>query len=421
MSTYYRLVLIVILFGLSLTTVAGPNDPLTLSDVEQLALDTDPVTKGLRAGAEGYEDLAVAQGQLPDPKIKLGMMNVPVNSFAVDAEPMTQLQAGVQQMFPPGETLRYRREYIEAMADTEKAKAMERRLKLLREVRQSYLDLYYRTNADQILQQNRTLFSELLTITQRQYASGRDNQHDVLRAQLELSLMDDRILEMEQQKDVARAGLARYIVIEQASRPLPAEFPDLKAVPALDMVRQNLPAHPLVMIEDAGINAGRKKVAEVEQQYKPGWSIDVTYGNRNGMNGDGSGRPDMLSAMVMVDVPLFTGKRQDKKLSAAKKQNLAQEFNRDDRLLELSSMLETEYANWTRLKERLDLYRQRASLDARSNAESTLKAYQSDTADFTTLMRAQLTELNTQLDMLRIHVELAKAQARLLYLTGETE
>ena len=421
MSAYNHFALIVVLSSLSLMTVAGPGDPLSLSEAEQLALDKDPVTKGLHAGMEAYEDLAVAQGQLPDPKIKLGMMNVPVDSFAIDAEPMTQLQVGVQQMFPPGETLRYRREYTEAMADVEKARVLERRLKLLRDVRLSYLDLYYRSNADQILQQNRSLFSELLTITQRQYASGRDNQHDVLRAQLELSLMDDRIMETEQQKDVARGGLARYVVFEQASRPLPDKFPDLKSIPALDQIKQNLPIHPLILIEDAAIAASSKKVGEAEQQYKPGWSVDVTYGNRNGLNGDGSGRPDMLSAMVMIDVPLFTGNRQDKKLSAAKKQSLAQQFKRDDRLLELSSMLETEYANWTRLKQRLELYRQRASMDAKSNAESTLKAYQSDTADFTTLMRAQLTELNTQLDMLRVRVELAKAQARLLYLTGETQ
>lgn len=421
MFTYYRIALIFILSGLSLMTVAGPNDPLSLSEAEQLALDRDPVTKGLHAGMESYQDLAVAQGQLPDPKIKLGMMNVPVDSFAIDAEPMTQLQVGVQQMFPPGQTLRYRREYTEAMADVEQARALERKLKLLREVRLSYLDLYYRSNADQILQQNRSLFSDLLNITQRQYAAGRDNQHDVLRAQLELSLMDDRIMETEQQQDVARAGLARYVPYAQASRPLPQDFPTLKTVEGKERIREELPAHPLVLIDNASIKASEKKVGEAEQQYKPGWSVDVTYGNRNGINNDGTGRPDMLSAMVMIDVPLFTGNRQDKKLSAAKKQSLVQQFKRDDQLLELSSMLETEYANWTRLKQRLELYQQRASLDAKSNAESTLKAYQSDTADFTTLMRAQLTELNTQLDTLRVRVELAKAQARLLYLTGETQ
>ena len=421
MSTYHRFILVAVVSSVSLMAVAGSNNPLSLNEAEQLALDNDPVTRSLHAGEEGYKDLAVAQGQLPDPKIKLGMMNVPVNSFAIDAEPMTQIQAGVQQMFPPGDTLRYRREYTEAMADVEQAKAQARGLELQREVRLRYFDLYYRSNADLILQQNRTLFSDLLNITQRQYAAGRDNQHDVLRAQLELSLMDDRILETEQQRDVARAGLARYVPYEQVSRPLPQEFPELETVQDKEQIRTRLPTHPMVLIDNAAINASEKQVAEAEQQYKPGWSIDVTYGNRNGLNGDGSGRPDMLSAMVMIDVPLFTHNRQDKKLSAAKKQSLARQYTRDDRLRELNSMLETEYANWARLGERLKLYRQRASLDAKSNAESTLKAYQSDTADFTTLMRAQLTELNTQLDTLRIRVELAKAQARLLYLSGETQ
>ena len=421
MSAYLNFVLIIVISSLPFIAAAGPNDPLSLGEAEQLALDRDPVTKGLQAGEQGYQDLAVARGQLPDPRVKLGMMNLPVDSFAIDAEPMTQIQVGVQQMFPPGETLRYRREYTEAMAEGEKARIMERKLKVLREVRLGYLELYYNTNADRILQENRSVFSDLLTITRRQYAAGRDNQHDVLRAQLELSLMDDRILATEQQRDAARAGLARYVPYAQASRPLPQDFPALTNIGSKDGIREELPMHPLVLINDAAIKASEKKVAEAQQQYKPGWSLDVTYGNRNGRNADGSGRPDMVSTMVMVDVPLFTGNRQDKNLSAAKQQSLAQQFNRDDRLLELSSMLETEYANWTRLKARLELYRKRASLDARSNAESTLKAYQSDTADFTTLMRAQLTELNTQLDTLRVRVELAKAQARLLYLTGETE
>ena len=88
-------------------------------------------------------------------------------------------------------------------------------------------------------------------------------------------------------------------------------------------------------------------------------------------------------------------------------------------MYQLTSMLDREYASWDRLNDRLELYQKRAISDARSNTESTLRAYQSDIADFTTLMRAQLLELNTQLDMLRVRIERAKVQARLLYLTGE--
>ncbi len=418
---YFRFLLLIVFVSLACAASAGPDDLLTLDEAELIALDIDPVTKGLHAGAEGYADMAVAMGQLPDPQLKLGVMSIPVDSFDVSAEPMTQLQVGVQQMFPPGETLRFRREYSEAMAEVEQIKALDRRLKILREVRTRYLELYYRINAAKILQQNRTLFSELLTIAQRQYAAGRDNQHDVLRAQLELSLMDDRIMEMEQHRGTAIAGLARYIVYEQAVRPVPEVFPELSPVPPVDQIKNNLHAHPLIMVEDAIVAASKKKVAEMEQQYKPGWAVDVTYGNRNGTGTDGMGRPDMLSAMVMIDMPLFTDKRQDRKVSAARNRSLALQFNRTDRMLELASMLDTENANWINFTERLELYQQRASLDAQSNAESTLKAYQSDIADFTTLMRAQLTELNTELDMLRLRVERAKTQVRLLYLTGASE
>ncbi|MBF8270866.1 MAG: Cu(I)/Ag(I) efflux system outer rane protein CusC [Gammaproteobacteria bacterium] len=65
------------------------------------------------------------------------------------------------------------------------------------------------------------------------------------------------------------------------------------------------------------------------------------------------------------------------------------------------------------------LYEQRVVADAKLSTEATLQAYQSDIADFTTLLRAQLTELDTQLDMLQVRVERARAQARLLYLMGE--
>jgi outer membrane protein TolC len=53
------------------------------------------------------------------------------------------------------------------------------------------------------------------------------------------------------------------------------------------------------------------------------------------------------------------------------------------------------------------------------NLEASLKAYQADVTGFTTLMRAQLSDLQTQLELLRLRIERAQAQARLLYLAGD--
>lgn len=408
---------VIVLIAIPVSTIAKE---LSLVEAEQLALNSDFIIKQYSARSESLNERAIADGQLPDPKLKLGVMNLPIDSFDRDQENMTQLQFGVQQSFPRGRTLHYKRLQTEDIADVDHAKALNQENLVLRELRKSYLDLYLNIKTDSILQQNRNLFKQLLDITQRQYAVGRDNQHDVLRAQLELALIDDRIANIVGEKEVAIAELAKWIGNENAQRSLPSSFPELNSILNLEQIVSDLVFHPQIQIEDALVNASDKKIKIAEEQYKPGWMLDLTYGERTGNNLDGTSRDDFASAMVMVDLPIFTDKRQDKRLSASKLEHTASKYARSDRLLELKRQVEREHANWIRMGKRLELYETRASVDAAQNSESTLKAYQNDQTDFTTLMRARLTELNTQLDMLEIRINRAKSQANLLYYTRET-
>lgn len=408
---------VIVLIAIPVSTIAKE---LSLVEAEQLALNSDFIIKQYSARSESLNERAIADGQLPDPKLKLGVMNLPIDSFDRDQENMTQLQFGVQQSFPRGRTLHYKRLQTEDIANVDHAKALNQENLVLRELRKSYLDLYLNIKTDSILQQNRNLFKQLLDITQRQYAVGRDNQHDVLRAQLELALIDDRIANIVGEKEVAIAELAKWIGNENAQRSLPSSFPELNSILNLEQIVSDLVFHPQIQIEDALVNASDKKIKIAEEQYKPGWMLDLTYGERTGNNLDGTSRDDFASAMVMVDLPIFTDKRQDKRLSSSKLEHTASKYARSDRLLELKRQVEREHANWIRMGKRLELYETRASVDAAQNSESTLKAYQNDQTDFTTLMRARLTELNTQLDMLEIRINRAKSQANLLYYTRET-
>ena len=84
----------------------------------------------------------------------------------------------------------------------------------------------------------------------------------------------------------------------------------------------------------------------------------------------------------------------------------------------LRRTLAREYANWQRLGEREALFRTQLIQEASANAEASLSAYQSGTTEFTTLMRARITELDIRLRAHRVRVDRAKAQARLLYLVA---
>jgi len=134
---------------------------------------------------------------------------------------------------------------------------------------------------------------------------------------------------------------------------------------------------------------------------------------------DGSERADLLAATVTCDLPIFTNKRQDRRLAAAQHREGAARMQYDDRLRAMQSQHESEYVTWQRLSQRLQRYRQTLIGQATANSEASLLAYQNDATDFPTLMRAKITELETHLKAMRIHVDAAKAQARLLYLAGE--
>ena len=165
---------------------------LTLSAAEQIARESDPLVNRFQRLAEARREGSVADGQLPDPKLKLGLANFPTDDFSRTKEPMTQLQVGLVQAFPRGNTLAFKRRQGEFFGDADQARSDDQFLKALRDTREAWLDLYFQLQALQIIDSSRKYFSNLLDITQAQYGAGRASQQDVLSAQLELSRLEDR-------------------------------------------------------------------------------------------------------------------------------------------------------------------------------------------------------------------------------------
>lgn len=393
---------------------------LDLDESVRLALLDDPAIKAMQTRASAISDAAVADGQLPDPQLKTGLYNLPVDDFDIDREPTTQLRLGLVQAFPRGKTLHYKQQQTEWLAQAEMANSEITGRKLVRDVRKHFLELYYQVQAEQVVRESRKLFAQLVDITQAHYASGRVSQQDVLSASLELYRLDDRTTRILNEADKGRAALMKWIG-DAALLPIDDQFPELPKLPSKEEIATALPEHPLIRTETAKLAASKRKIQIANEQYKPGWSAGLEYRKRFGDDPDGDSRADMMAAMVTVDLPLFTKNRQDKRLSASVQMAESAQLTRDDRLRELKLMLDTDYANWSRLGERASLYKGELMRDAAANVQASLKAYQSGVTEFTTLMRARITDLDVRLQDLRVRVDRAKSQANLLYIAGETQ
>lgn len=393
---------------------------LTLQRAEALALETDPIVKRHQATSKALLDESVSNNTLPDPKFRLGVFNLPIESLSTTQEPTTQIRLGIQQAFPRGDSLDISQEKSEWLSKSAIANSENTKRLILRDLRETFLNLFYEIEASNIINETREHFSKLVKITEAQYAAGRVNQQDVIQADLELSRLEDRAIRIKSKEDEHRAKLASWVG-DEAWGYIERHFPELPKLPDMSDVNQLLTQHPAVLIETAKVEANRKSTDLAKQDYKPGYNAFVEYRKRNGSDALGNDREDMLAAMVTMDIPLFTGNRQDKKVSASEEKTRAATYQRDDRLRQLKRMFDKDLAMNKRLEARAVIYKEELLASAKSNSSASLNAYQSGVTEFNTLMRARITELNVRLEDLRVRVDRKRAQARLLYITGEDQ
>ena len=413
------LALAVLVAEMPISHAAGAQDviPLTLQEAEELALYDEPGQNSLRFRAGALRDESVAGGQLPDPTMRIGVANFPIQSGGFSTEGMTQAQLGIRQVFPGGDTRKLTTEKFRTLADEMSHKADSRGRDVLAAVRVAWLETHFWREAHQIAMESRPFFDDLVTITRSLYSVGRKSQQDVLRADLELRRLDDRIIDMSKQHSRSRAALSQWVGVESV-RPIAADLPEWTAVPPLEVLKADLRNHPALLAADAGVGAGRISVDLAQQKYKPDWALDLVYGYRDGFLTNGQPRSDFVSLSVTVDLPFFRSKRQDKSVGAALSERRAADQAREELSRHLSSQLDSEYVRWQDLGRRLDLYETSILGVSADNANAALAAYQSDTGDFADAMRGYVDDLDTRLDYIRLQVERAKSYAVLANLGG---
>lgn len=412
-----RLLLLCFVALCSSNAYARQNIPLTLAAAEDLALENEPGTRALLAQADALAEESIAAGQLPDPMLRAGLLNYPVESGGFTTEGMTQAQLGLRMEFPPGGERQASARRYESLAMAMQRSAAGRTLDVLSAVRNAWLEKYFWERSLEIVAESRPLFDDLVVVTRSLYSTGRRNQQDLLRAELELSRIDDRLLETDRQLAAAAASLSQWIG-DDAFRPTAPNLPQWPELPAASAMHASLLAHPLVLAADARVAAREAGIDVAEAGFKPGWALDLGYAHRNGNLPDGQPRSDFVSLVVTMDLPFFREDRQDRRLAAALSERRAAKASREELLRRLGSRLAGEYARWADLTRRIQLYETRILPQTRDQARASLVAYQSDASDFADVMRSYIDDVDMRVELDRLRVQRAQTYAVLASLGG---
>jgi len=391
---------------------------LDLETVEELALASDPGVQSTEANRLALEEMAVAAGQLPDPMLKMGLVSLPTDTFKLGQEAMTQVQLGLVQKFPRGKTRSLRSERIGLRSEGLDETVRDQKLQIVLTVREQYLEVIKQQQLAHINREAIQALSDVAEITAEYYATGRVHQQDVLQAAVELAKIEDRATRIAQEEEQARARLATWIG-NAAYRDVGTKWPQLASLPPIEAIKENLREHPRILALQKNVSAAETSVDLARQNYKPEFALDLTYGGRSGTNPDGSSRTDLLTFMVVMDLPLFHNNRQDRVMASRLAESSAAMFSRDDMYRRMRSEVDFHSARLAKQRERIELFENTLLPEAAFSSEASFGAYQSSVEDLTTLLRTDITEFDLQLEHARLLAEVLKTQARLLYLEGE--
>lgn len=401
--------------AISLNTAASG---LSLEAAEELALTADPGVRSVEANRLALEEMSVAAEQLPDPMLKTGVLALPTDTFNLGQEAMTQVQLGLVQKFPRGHTRSLSSQQIRQRSEGLDETVVDQKLRIVLDVREQYLETIKQQRLLAINAEAISVFSELADVTQDYYATGKVNQEDVFQAAVEVAKVEERAQRILQEEERSRARLATWIG-EVAYQDLTPAWPLLETPSSDRVIQENLKSHPRILALNKNIAASETGVELARQKYKPEFSIDVTYGGRGGTNPDGTSRSDLLSAMVVMDLPLFHKNRQDRVTAASIAQSSAAMYTRDDIFRRMLREIDLHTSTLHRQQERFSLFNTILVPEAAASSMASFEAYQSSVGDLTTLLRAQITEFELRLGQARLQAEILKTQARLLYLEGE--
>ncbi len=400
------------LWALILSHAAVAAEPLGLSEAQSIALARSQQIAAGNASITAARELASAAGRLPDPVLRLGIDNLPINGpdrLSLSRDFMTMRRIGLAQELPSADKRQLRSE--RAQQDTERAHA-QRQAALAgveRDTALAWVERYYAERLRELVLRQLEEAATQVQLVQSGYGTGRSSQSDVLAARAAAAALEDRLIQANRQEKNAVWTLTRWVGAD-GSRALAGAPPWQESRLDYGTLEEHLAWHPDLLTMKLQAETAITEARLARANTRPDWSVEAMYSQR------GAAFSNMLSIGVSVPLQWDRVNRQDREVAA----RLAQVEEARARYEELRRHHELELRNqmndWQAAKARVARYRDDLLPLARQRTEAALTAYRSAKGDLAAVLTARRDEIDMRVQALSVELEAARAWAQINFL-----
>ncbi|EQB11715.1 hypothetical protein RLDS_21530 [Sphingobium lactosutens DS20] len=397
-----------LLAGSACPAVAGP---LTFQQALERAGTNAPIIDARKAEVSASEASAIAAGQLPDPRLSLGLDNLPVSgppAFTLDGSMMTAQRVGLQQDIPNLAKRHAEQAGADAATGLARARSAVTHLDVRVAAATAWIDLAYADRRLAAIDAVLGRLGRLVPAARAGVASGSARPAQSLRIRQAIATLEDRRSTILAEHAQARATLERWT--GEAEPEAVGMIPDFALDPA--ELRLAIAGNPRLRAAEADVASARADTDLARAGKRPDWGVSLSFGRRD------PGYGNVVSVGASMTLPIFPGKRQNPRIAAAEADLSAARAQHEDVRRALTAELERglathamQVSQWHRAQETLlPLARQEADLETAS--------YGAGRAGLLDVISAETALAETELDVLDRESQVTRQAAFLLLTFG---
>ncbi|MHC4983035.1 MAG: TolC family protein [Planctomycetota bacterium] len=326
------------------------------------------------------------------------------------------------QTFPWFGKLELRGDTAAEAAEAARQQYEARKLKLFYEVKDAYYEYYYLGQATAVARENVRLLEHLESVVRARYKAAAAGHPDLIRLQVELGKLRDRLRSLRDMKTPIVARLAAALNLpEETDLPWPKEIePATTTATESQMLTWAVESNPLLKSLDARISRNKKQVELAKKEYFPDVTLGLTWIDTR--DRVGTPRPtdsgnDALIAMVSVDLPIWREKIRAGVLEA-RLRYLSAVNQKADETNSLVATIKLAAYRYRDAQGKISLYRRVLIPKATESLEVNSAAFRAGKVGFSDLIDAQRVLLEFRLTYERALADRARHLAKLEMLIG---
>ena len=403
-----------LLIFVATAAVGAAEPPLQLSQLVDEALHHNPDILAAQARVDAARQRPRQEAALPDPTLSFGWNSNgnPLPGAGLGTQPTANIGVMASQEFPWPGKLRLRAEVArrEADAQNEEYRAVE--LNVVSRLKQAYHRLHHAWEMHDLLEGNRDLLQNLLDVTQARYSVGKALQQDVFKTQVQISVMETRLIENERDRR-AREAEINALLDRPADSPVgkPPDEPAGALHESIEELQAQAAANaPLLRRDNDMISRAETSLELAHKDFYPDYTLNAGYYNMGGM-------PAMYMFRADMKVPLPWRRQRAEEAEQAASVLEARHSYRAG-VKSLAYEIEDEYLAAKNAEKLMSIYDKTILPQAHFAVDSSLASYENGTTDLLNVLNNYMAVFEAWMTYHEQMQEFHLAVTRLEELTG---